>query len=141
MHCALTLDYANPQQHRTHDDLVARINEEGDEARAYDSHLLYFLLVVISFGVWLMMVVFVLVVRVCCARSIVKVLLLAFCLLCTDSWNAHTDVPHTQHVSHMSYAECDPPEDFAQGSCASVLVCMFGWQALMFFTHSSHAVL
>ena len=98
-HCALTLDYANPQQHRAHHDLISRINaiKQAEPRADQNAHLLYFLLVVISFGVWLLGIVFILVVRICCAQSIVKVFLLALCFLCTYSRNVHIDA-HTLNM-------------------------------------------
>jgi hypothetical protein len=52
----------------------------ADEAdRAHDSHFVYFFLVVMSYGAWILTIVFIVIVRVCFARSIIKVLCVAAC--------------------------------------------------------------
>jgi hypothetical protein len=91
------------QQHRAYYDVVNRNPLDADEAavekpmtpsekamsaamsvsdeadRAHDSHFVYFFLVIMSYGAWILTIVFIVIVRVCFARSIIKVLWVAAC--------------------------------------------------------------
>lgn len=62
------------KQHRARYDRVA---DEAD--RAHDSHFVYFFLVVMSYGAWILTIVFIVIVHMCFARSIIKVLCVAAC--------------------------------------------------------------